>query len=224
MKEIDFLPEWYKSGRQRQVNYRTQVIGLSGLLIIMIAWSFVAAHSISKAGAEVVQRKAMQAEAEAVSREFAGIKTEMAGLMEKVKSMEEMDSRIDVAGVLAEIAFLIDDNIVLAQVELDAERFVDKKQGKASQYTANVARVAGGGYVGKEGLPLGDVRFKVVIRGVAANTSDIGELIGKLEESPYFSQVYPLFSRSRDMKVGTEKQFRVSEFEISCYLANYCQQ
>ena len=224
MKEIDFLPEWYKSGRQRQVNYRTQVIGLSGLLIIMIAWSFVAANSISKARAEVEQRKAMQAEAETASREFAGIKGEMAGLQEKVKSMEEMDSKIDVAGVLAEISFLVDDNIVLGQVELDAERFIDRKQGKASQYAANVARVEGGGYVGKEGLPLGDVRFKVVIRGVAANAGDIAELIGRLEESPYFCQVYPSFSRNRNMKVGTGKQFQASEFEIGCYLANFRQQ
>jgi hypothetical protein len=224
VKEIDFLPEWYKSGRQRQVNYRTQVIGLSGLLIIMLAWSFVAANSISKAGAEVEQRKAMQGEAETVSREFAEIKGEMAGLQEKVKSMEEMDSKIDVAGVLAEISFLIDDNIVLGQVELDAERFANKQQAKTSQHTPSVARVAGGGYVGKEGLPLGDVRFKVVIRGVAANARDVAELIGKLEESPYFCQVYPSFSRNINMKVGTGKQFRVSEFEIGCYLANYHQQ
>lgn len=223
MKEIDFLPEWYKSGRQRQVNYRTQVIGLSGLLIIMIAWSFVAARSISKARAEVVQRKAMQAEAEAVSREFAGIKSEMAGLLEKVKSVGEMDSKIDVAGVLAEISFLVDDNIVLTQVELEAERFIDRRQAKTSQYTPGVVRVAGD-YVGKDRLPLGDVRFRVVMRGIAANAGDIGELIGKLEESPYFCQVYPSFSRNREMKGGTEKQFWVSEFEISCYLANYRQQ
>jgi hypothetical protein len=223
VKEIDFLPEWYKSGRQRQVNYRTQVIALAGLLMIMIVWSCVAAHSISKAGAEVVQRKAMQGEAEAVSREFAGTKSEMAGLQEKVKSMEQMDAKIDVAGVLAEISFLVDDNIVLAQVELNAERFIDGRQEKTSQYTSGVVRVAGD-YVGKDRLPLGDVRFKVVIKGVAANAGDIGELVGQLEESPYFCQVYPSFSRSRDIKVGTEKQFRVSEFEISCYLANYCQQ
>jgi len=223
VKEIDFLPEWYRSGRQRQVNYRTQVIGLAGLLMIMIVWNCIAERSISKAGAEVKQRKAMQAEAETTSREFARIKSEMAGLQKKVKSMEEMDSRIDVAGVLAEIAFLIDDNIVLAQVELDAERFIDKQQAKTSQYTPGVVRVAGGGYVGKEGLPLGDVRFKVVIRGIAAKARDIAELIGRLEESAYFCQVYPSFSRNRNMKVGTGKQFQVSEFEIGCYLANYRQ-
>jgi len=242
MKEIDFLPEWYKSGRQRQVNYRAQVIGLGGVLVIMIVWSLVATHSISKAGAEVQQRKAIQAEAENVSREFAGIKSEVVGLKKKVKSMEEMDSKIDVASVLAEMSYLIDDNIVLSKVEFDSERFVDGQQGKASRHTNNVVRVAGGNFVGKGELSLGDVRFKVVISGVATDAGDIAKLIGKLEESPYFCLVSPSFSKNRKMnpvrnstmgnriqkgkisngvKVGTGENFQVSEFEISCYLANY---
>jgi hypothetical protein len=221
MKEIDFLPEWYKSGRQRQVNYRAQVIGLGGVFVIMIVWSLIATHSISKAKADVEQRKAVQAEAENVSREFARIKSEVTGLQKKVKSMEEMDSKIDVASVLAEMSFLINDNIVLSKVEFDSERFVDAQQGKTSRHTANAARVAGGNFVGKGALPLGDVRFKVVISGVAAGAGDIAELIGKLEESPYFCLVSPSFSRNRKMKVGTGENFQVSEFEISCYLANY---
>ena len=221
MKEIDFLPEWYKSGRQRQVNYRAQIIGLGGVLVIMIVWNFITIHSISKARAEVQQKKPMQENAESVSQEFAGIKSEITGLQKKVKSMEEMDSKIDVTSVLAEMSFLIDDNIVLSRVEFNAERFVDRKQGKASRYTANVPTVAGGRSVGREKLPLGDVRFKLVIRGVATDASDIAELICRLEESPYFCLVYPSFSRNRKMKVGPEKNLSVSEFEISCYLANY---
>ena len=223
MKEIDFLPQWYKSGRQRQISYRTQVLGLGGVLVVMIVWNFVTTHSISKARAEVEQSKPMQAEAESVSREFAGIKSEVTVLRQKVKSMEEIDSRIDVAGVLAEMSFLIDDNIVLGKVEFVAERFVSEQQGKASRRTAAAARVAGGNFVGKGTLPLGNARFKVVINGVATDAGDIAELICRLEESPYFCLVYPSFSRNRKMKAGDGKNFQASEFEITCYLANYCE-
>ena len=219
MKEIDFLPEWYKSGRQRQIGYRAQVLGMGGVLLIMIVWNFITTHSISKAGAEVQQRKAMQAEAEAVSREFAGIKSEVAGLKNKVKFMEKMDSKIDIAGVLAEMSYLIDDNIVLGKVEFDAEKFVGAQRQKASGRTNTAVRAAGRNVSG--GLSLGDVRFKVVISGVATNAGDIAVLIRKLEKSPYFCQVLPSFSRNMKMKVGTGKNFQVSEFEISCYLANY---
>jgi hypothetical protein len=221
MKEIDFLPEWYKSGRQRQIGYRAQVLGMGGVLLIMIVWNFVTTHSISKAGAEIEQRKAMQAEAEDVSREFTGIKSEVAGLKKKVKFMEEMDSKIDVASVLAEMSYLIDDNIVLGKVEFDAEKFVDAQRPNASGRTNNAARAAGRNVAGKGELSISDVRFKVVISGVATKAGDTAELIRKLEKSPYFCQASLSFLRNSKMKVGTGKNFQVSEFEISCYLANY---
>jgi len=45
-----------------------------------------------------------------------------------------------------------------------------------------------------------------------------------LEDSPYFCQVIPSFSRNR--RIRTERRvigedYQVSEFEIICYLANY---
>ena len=221
MKEIDFLPEWYKSGRQRQISYRTQLLGLGGVLAMMIAWNFVTAHSISKARADVEQGMAMQAEAESVSQEFAGIKSEITLLRKKVKSMEEIDSRIYFADVLAELGFLIDTNIVLGKVEFDAKKFVSTQKGQTQRRSAAAVRAAGGNFAGKEALPLGDVRFRVVISGVATDASDIAELICKLEESPYFCRVYPSFSRNKDMKTDKGKNFQVSEFEITCYLANY---
>ena len=219
MKEIDFLPEWYKSGRQRQISYRTQVVGLGGILVMMIVWSFITTHSISKARAEVEERKAMQAEAESVSREFAGIKSEVTGLQKKAKSMEEIDSKIDVASVLAEMSFLIDDNIVLSKVEFGAERFAGRQGGKPNSGPA--VRAARAEFGGKGAPSVGDVRFKVVIRGVAADAGDVAALICKLEDSPYFCQVYPSFSRNRKIKAGAGKNLQASEFEISCYLANY---
>jgi hypothetical protein len=175
------------------------VLGMGGVLLIMIVWNFIATHSISKARAEVQQRKAIQAEAEAVSREFTGIKSEVAGLKKKVKFMEEMDSKIDVASVLAEMSYLIDDNILLDKVEFDAEEFVNAQRQKTSGRTNTAARPAGRNVAGKGELSLGDVRFKVVISGVATNTGDIAELICKLEKSPYFCMVKPSFSRNKEI-------------------------
>ena len=84
----------------------------------------------------------------------------------------------------------------------------------------------------KQQLPLGHVRFKVVISGVAADASDVAALICRLEDSPYFFQVVLSFSRSAELKVesilpasgGTPKagaDITVSEFEIHCDLGNY---
>ncbi|GAI77577.1 unnamed protein product, partial [marine sediment metagenome] len=85
MREIDFLPNWYKSGRRRQISYRTQCVALGGVFVVMMVWSFVAGHSISKATAELAEEAARQAEVESASREFAAVKSEVTRLQEKVK-------------------------------------------------------------------------------------------------------------------------------------------
>ncbi len=246
MKEIDFLPEWYKSGRRRQISYRTQYVALGCVFVAMMAWSFTAAHTVSKANAELAQVTSRASGAESASLEFIRLKDQVTGLQKKADILEAIDSRIDVASVLAEISFLIGKKIVLSKVEFIAKRFAGKQDGKPNR--GFVVRVAGGNLGGKGAPLLGDVRFKVMISGVAADSSEVAELICKMEDSPYFCLVYPSFSRSKKInpvgrkspggtaaasvrtfggvKAGSRferEDYRASEFEISCYLANYVQ-
>ena len=224
MKEIDFLPEWYKNSRRQQISYRTQYFILGCIFVAIMFWNFIAARSISKAVADFTQTTPKQVEAESLLRESAGVKSQTSQLQGKAGILEKIDSKINVADVLAEMSFLIDKRIVLSKVELKAEKFTDKKGRKIS----NDALLASGGEsqdtsAGKE-LPLSDVRFKVVIRGIALNAGDVAELICRLENSPYFCQAVPSFSRNIKIKTGTGSDaanHQVSEFEISCYLSNY---
>ena len=246
MKEIDFLPEWYKSGRRRQVSYRAQYIAISGVFVVMVVWSFIATHSISKARAQYAQMATNQAQAEKVSAKLAELQNEISVLRQNADSIEEIDSRIDVAGVLAELSFLIDEKIVLRKAEFIAERFVDEDDVKSSP--AAVVRVVQANSSNKKELPIGNVRFKVVIAGVAADASDVATLMCKLEDSPYFCQIVLAFSRG-DTEIGIEgtsssfndtdnaggivenndsvnksgarRKIQINEFEINCYLANY---
>ena len=246
MKEIDFLPEWYKSGRRRQVSYRTQYIAIGGVFVVMVVWSFIATHSISQARAQSAQMATNQAQAEKVSVKVAELENEISVLRKNADSIEEIDSRIDVAGVLAELSFLIDEKIVLRKAEFTAEKFLDEQDVKSSP--AAVVRVVQANLSNKKELPLGNIRFKVVIAGVAADASDVATLMCKLEDSPYFCQVVLAFSRG-DAEIGIERaspsfnetdvaggtvkntsrvrgsavqsKIQVNEFEINCYLANY---
>ena len=224
MKEIDFLPEWYKSSRRQQVSYHTQYFILGCIFVAIMFWNFIAARSISKAAADLTQTAPKQVGAEGILRESAGFKNQASQLQGKAGILEKIDSRINVADVLAELSFLIDKRIALSKVELKAEKFTDKKGRKIN----NDALLSAGGENqqtpgGKE-APLGNVRFKVVLKGIALNAGDVAELICRLEDSPYFCQAVPSFSRNTTIKAGicpdTENR-QVSEFEISCYLSNY---
>jgi hypothetical protein len=133
-------------------------------------------------------------------------------------------------------------------VEFVAEKFVGRREAKPSPRAGAVVRVVRAKSGEKRGLPLGDVRFKVVMSGVAADGRDVAALTCKLEDSPYFCQVVPSFSRNAKISIksdsslhaetdvveGTvetknrvrkaEGNIQVSEFEINCYLANYREQ
>ncbi len=246
MNEIDFLPEWYKSGIRREVSYRTQYIALGGVLVVMVAWNFITTQSISKARSQFVQMETKQIQAEGLSIKLDELKIDFRGLQEKAEIIEKIDSKIDVADVLAELSFLIDKKIVLNNVEFIAEKFKGRQHESQSSQITTVVRAARTTLNEKQNLPLGDVRFRVVISGVAADAGDVAALICKLESSPYFCQVVPSFSRnavinaagkpSLNSKINNENtnwdvqknkgnvQVQVSEFEINSYLANYCEQ
>ena len=232
MKDIDFLPEWYKNGVRREVSYRTQYMVLGGVFLVMTVWSLITTNSIAKARAGFDDMSAMHTQAEKVSAVLAGIENKLRSLQKKVESTEQIDSRIDVASVLAEMSFLIEETIVLNKVEFVAEKFPDKQQDKTSAGTPAVVRAVRIKVGKKQQLPLGQMRFKVVIVGVAADASNVAALICKLEDSPYFCQVVLSFSRSAEVKAestpptsggtpDTGANIPVSEFEIHCYLANY---
>jgi len=214
--------------------------------VVMVVWSFITTHSISRARAQYAQMAANQAQAEKVSAKLAELQNEISVLRQNSDSIEEIDSRIDVAGVLAELSFLIDEKIVLRKAEFIAEKFVDENDDKSSP--AAVVRVVQANSGNNKELPLGNVRFKVVIAGVAADASDVATLMCKLEDSTYFCQVVLVFSRG-DTEIGIERasssfvetdvaggavkskdgvresgvqsKIQINEFEINCYLANY---
>ncbi len=80
MKDIDFLPEWYKSGKRREVSYRTQYMALGGVFLVMAVWSLTTTHSISQARAVFTDTSATHTQAKRVSAELAGVENKLRSL------------------------------------------------------------------------------------------------------------------------------------------------
>lgn len=243
MKEIDFLPTWYRQSRQRRISVRRQYIALGGAFIVLMTWNLVATSSISKATTELARHQAREANARTTSLKFAELRGQITQLQKKARFLEKIDSRIDVAGTLAEMSALVNSSVVLSKVEFVAERFPDKQAGKPGGNSA--ARVAQSGSGQTQEAPLGNVRFKVLMKGVAADASKVAALVQSLERSPYFRQVHPSFSRNTELSTvkgsaarssdagqaagkhqpGPEVRhttaLQVTEFQITCLLANY---
>lgn len=237
MKEIDFLPEWYKEGKRRRAQMRTQYAALIVIFVGMLTHNLMSAHKIDRAGAEVARLDDRRIHADNMMHQFTTISKELSAYQKKSNAIEHVDSRIDLAAILAEISHVIGEQVALSRIEFTAEPF-GEGGAQSSRRGSAVQAVAKGSNSG-EAMILGDVRFRITLAGVTSSSADVGALVCRLEESPYFHGVLPSFSRGKGVQVPTSKTsgfvagqtnrgpaesletFQVSEFEIVCYLSNY---
>jgi hypothetical protein len=234
VKEFDFLPEWYKQGQRRQSHMRKQYIALTVVFLAMMTFNLTATHRASRAAASLAHLDGQRVQAEGVVYEFNRITKQLNELKAKAGLIARMDSRIDVAAVLAEMSHLIGEPIVLNRVEFLAEpiRREEEKEDTKGPMIRVVGKTANPG----ARAPLHDVRFRIVLAGIAAHPSHVADLVCRLDESLYFQQVALSFSRGAKVQVsrpvagasqagttapGRVETLEVTEFEITCYLANY---
>jgi hypothetical protein len=235
VKDIDFLPEWYKESHRRRVHVRHQYAVLAAVACAMISYNLVATHHINTVSAGIDRLDDQRRIAEQVIYEFDTVNQQLRNGQAKVDLVAQMDSKIDVSAVLAELSHLISGHVVLSRLEFISETLASATEQNRSGTTVRPAGAIGAG----TSAPLGDVCFKIVMAGVAAKPDDVGVLARRLEESPYFKQVCPSVSRSSKIQMATsaaapsgnsqddpatgrtKEAVQVSEFEITCYLANY---
>jgi hypothetical protein len=171
--------------------------------------------------------------AEAVAHEFDRLAKQLDELKTRAKLVEQMDSRVDVAALLAEMSHVIGDSIVLRRLEVVGEPF--RRPAEKGQAKGSAVRLAGRSTGSEKDLPLGRVKFRIVLTGVAAHPADVPDLVCKLGASPYFQRVQPSFYGSTRGPGGvrpapgpqegaaarSQGAPSTTEFEIVCYLANY---
>jgi len=197
MKEIDFLPEWYKQGRLQQQKHREFYIALGLIVFIMAAWGVFANGRVAIAKAKNTSLQNVKLIRVRSGAEYNQADNEYKQLKAKYQILESVRSHIAVSNVIAELAHLLDSGVILKKLEIKAEPF-----------TAQGAN--------RQSLSDKKVRFKVTFTGLAADATKVAEIISKLEKSGYFFQIIPSFSRNTIVN-----GYQASEFEITCYLANY---
>ena len=241
MKDIDFLPEWYKNGRRRQTAYRAQYVALAGMIAVMMVWNFLTGRAVSQAEAEIAQISEERATEHNVSQEYLGLQRRLKQFQSKAATIEKIESHVDVASILAELSYLIDDSVVLKKLDLISEPFPKEEKQKKKGQDRSIVRVARKSAAQSADGPVGKARYRIVMTGIAADGGDVMLLLSRLEESAYFFRVELSFSRNADIDIKgrsaattddtpgsfmakpgrSESSVGVSEFEITCYLANY---
>jgi hypothetical protein len=236
MREIDFLPEWYREGRRQRLHRRQQYMVLAAAFVAMVSYNLTSTHRIARASAELTRLETRQVEAQAAFQEFNTVTKDLNKVREKADLIERIDSKIQMAAVLAEMSHILGETVVLSRVEFAAEPPEDPKSPGASDTGVRVADASNGA---SRGTLVGSVRFRIVLTGVAVSPADVAALVRRLDDSSYFHRVHASFWRSGKVQVspkavqaaprpqkdavaiGGTEVLEVTEFEIVCYLANY---
>ena len=214
MKEVDFIPEWYKTGQKRIVGYHRQYILITLLFVVLLAWSHAAGSFVSRVKAEVNRVENMLDVKTPLAQVYSKMKETVTTLQADARVLERVEPRVDLSHVIAELSYLVGDRIVLSKIDIQSEAVQAVGTGKKK----DVVRIAAGTGRASSALPEESTRSKVTIAGIAAEGSDVASLIEKLEGSPWFCRIIPGFSKSKETKGVT-----TMEFEIGCYVANYVQ-
>ncbi len=237
MKEIDFLPEWYKEGKRQRRHVRRQYAVLAVAFMAMVGYNITATHRIARASAELAQLEGKRVEAEIACQEFNTVTKDLSQVREKAALIERIDSKINMAAVLAEMSHILGETVVLSRVDFVAEPVADDDRSPRTSDTG--VRAANGKNEASRGTLEGSVCFRIILTGVAVSPADVAALVRRLDDSSYFHRVHASFWRSGKVQVGVKPvnaepkaqvgtvsagqpaSLDVAEFEVVCYLANY---
>ena len=225
MNDVDFLPQWYIENRQRRQSVQRQYVILAALFLVMIVWNSVALRSIKSVGAELSLYEVQQRQAEHVSFEHQRLKGKIEQVETLFMSLAKLDSRVDVAAVLAELSVLVPSPVVLRKMEFVSTPHGQRRVVGDPLDTETLAGEA-------EGLVqqlAGWAQVNISLQGVADTPAEVAELIRGLDVSPYFSEVHLRYSRhaaTGTQVQGNEKTPNAQpaagavEFAIDCLLAH----
>lgn len=214
MKEIDFIPEWYKADRIRKRRYARQYTIIAVIFGVMMVWSFIVGRHVNHVSAEVEDIKAAVAKSRDKVYQTQLLQVDIAAMKQKADVLDSITSRTEITAILGELAYLVQEDIVLDRLSLMNEPIEEIKT--ESPVSGAVVQIGKAKERQNAVVPKTPSRVKVTLSGIAARPADAATLIASLEQADYFQQVALIFSRPQKFM---DKD--VTEFEISCYVADY---
>ena len=210
MREIDFIPEWYRAGRQRQLNYRRQYIVLGCLFAVMLIGCVALGVSISKGQSFLERTREARATYETIQHRLNQTRQEVHDLLYKERALGMLDPQVRLAAVLAEITHLMPSEIILETFEIKAEAL------KPEPVLGGKVVLGSNSPKTNSSIPEGQERFRLQLTGLADDAGQVSRLVANHMDSTYFRQISPGLIRNKTVK-GRD----CIEFEVACYLANY---
>ena len=215
MKEIDFIPQWYRAGRERKRRYVRHYALMAALFSLLVGWTFIINGHVARVSAEVEDIQTAFEKGQLRSEQAVRLENQIAEMEEKTMLLDTIAPRTKVTAILGELSWLIGENVILSSLLLQDEVIRDTQ--KADQFSAAIVRVGSSQKKDQnEAIPQSPSHCKVVLTGIAARPADAASLIARLEKTDYFDRVFLVYSKPKKVK-----DKNVTEFEVRCFVSDY---
>ncbi len=214
MKEIDFIPEWYKASLRKKVGYKRQYIVLATVFAGMTVGVLMLGLSVSSGQEILSHTRGLDSAYGSIEGKYERLKSRVDAINSKKTLMDRIDPMVNFAAVVAEITHLTPANIIFADINISAEAVKDNSRQSSRMVLLRTPTTGQ-----KPVLPDGIGRYKLTASGIGADAGHVTMLVSNLKGSAYFRKITLGFMRNKNVKGHV-----LTEFEISCYLANDVQQ
>ncbi len=211
MREVDFLPERIRQQRARRRQLVRQGYLLAAVAVVMALMAYARHGRLAEAKGQLAT---LHERADGLKRQIAmipGVERQMADLLIKKRIDEELGSRADCTGVLAELCRVMPANVSLLSLELKTIELRAEAEGTGRRSRSGSAA----GRRPQEPSGPGVLRrVSLKLTGLAPTDVDVANFIGQLSASCLFEDVNMGYAKTVSLRGRPAR-----EFQANCFLA-----
>ena len=209
MKDIDFLPQWYRQARRSHDSRISRLwLAMIGLCALAV-WFGVGKLQTGQAQAQLAyltdQNQMVQEGLDLIGQ----LEEEQAELQERYKLAQELAPTLSSVEILSKLADLIPPQIALKKLEV-VSKLSEPSAARSDKLTALAAKISAGTPSGPTPPQPRTVEMEVSVIGLAPSETDVAILVGQLAGCRDFRQV-----RLEYCKAATIEQCQGYSFKAS---------
>lgn len=198
MREIEFLPDWYRQVRRRRMWLVVQWWSTFGLLIVLLVWTGVAHFRV------ITARRDHRALQQASDRAEVDLKRldELNLLKRRWDEQGEVLSKLGVSiestRLIGTVAQATPESVALVGMHLQIDEKIE------------VPRSAAAARASKDAPPTIDRKLLIRLQGIAPSDAEVADLMAKLATITFFNDVSMSYSKDADRAGRLVREFEVT--------------
>jgi Tfp pilus assembly protein PilN len=198
MRELEFLPDWYRNVCRRRAWVIAQAWGTAGLIVVMLIWACIAQFQAMRAQHEQKQVEKQLAKSQKDVDELAQLKLDRTIWAERGEVLSKVGLSVESTRLIQTIADCTPATVALTSFNLQT----DEK--------AEIPKTGAAARAMRDKTPLMDRKLKVRINGIAPSDIEVWDLVTKLTAYPFFEEVSPTNSKEADYEGRLVREFEVA--------------